>query len=81
MKVMSKETRLSPEKVIERAKEMFNSKYGLKVTQESPGCCIDFASDIGFVTVQVNNDKGHTEVKVTTREWEYQVGEFLKNLK
>jgi len=81
MKTMSKETKLSPEKLIERAKEYFVGRFGFKVVEEAANCCVEFANDLGFVNVQVLDKGGCREITLTTIEWEYQIEEFLGKLK
>lgn len=77
MKVMSKQTRLSSEAVIEKAKNYFEGEIGLKVTDETSNCCVEFASNLGFVIVQLREEDHNREVVVSTREFEYQIQEFL----
>ncbi|MFX1332754.1 MAG: hypothetical protein ACFE9W_14445 [Promethearchaeota archaeon] len=74
---MSKRTKLSNEEVIQRAKDYFENRLGLEIRDESSDCCIEFASNLGFVTVQAIEDDQGREVKLTTREYEYQIQEFL----
>jgi hypothetical protein len=81
MKVMTGRTRLSPEKVIERVKSYFNGKFGLEIVEETPGCCVELANNLGFVNAQVVDNGNYREVTLTTREWEYQIQEFLGQLK
>jgi hypothetical protein len=81
MKVMSRKTRLSSNEVLRMAKVFFNSELGIPVTDETDGCCIDFSNDLGFVTVSVTPEERGTEVKITTREWDYQIQQFLSKLK
>jgi hypothetical protein len=81
MKVMTKETKLPAEKIMERVKEYFGGKSGLKVVEETSNCCVEFASDLGFVNAQIVNKGKYRELTLTTREWEYQIQEFLGQLK
>jgi hypothetical protein len=81
MKVMTKKTKLSSEKIIERVKNYFNGKYGLEVVEETPNCCVEFANNLGFVNAQVTDNGDYREVTLTTREWEYQIQEFLGQLR
>ena len=80
MKVMSKQTRLSSEEVIERAKNFFENEIGLKMIDETVNCCVEFASNLGFVIVQYQGENQNPEVILTTREYEYQIQEFLKKV-
>jgi hypothetical protein len=77
MKVMSKQTKLSSEEVLERAKNFFENNSGLKIADETANCCIEFSSNLGFVMVQVQNGPKSREVVVRTQEYEYQIQEFL----
>jgi hypothetical protein len=81
MKVMSTKTKKSAVEVIQKAKEFFNGRFGLNIRNESSDCCIEFANDLGFVTVEVTKEDKGSQVTLTTREWEYQVQEFLGLLK
>jgi hypothetical protein len=81
MKVMSKRTKFSSERVIELAKEYFGGKYGLEVVEETANCCVEFENNLGFVNAQVVDNGDYREITLTTREWEYQVQEFLGRLK
>jgi len=80
MKVMSKKTRLSGEKIIQKAKDYFKGNLGLQLTTETPDCCVEFESNLGFVIVQVTGENQEKEVKVTTREFEYLIQEFLSEI-
>jgi hypothetical protein len=80
MKVMSKQTGLDSEKIIDRVKEHFVGKFGFKVVDDSYGCCLELENNLGFINVQVSDRGDHREVTFTTREWEYQLLEFLGNL-
>lgn len=81
MKKMSKQTKLTPEKIMERVKDYFLGRFGFKVVEETANCCVEFANDLGFVNVQVLDKGNCREVTLTTREWEYQIEEFLEKLK
>jgi len=80
MKVMSKKTSLKIEEIIKKAKEKFDENLGLKLVDERDDCCLDFRGDLGFVTVQIFDQDQNREVKLTTREYEYQIQEFLRDL-
>lgn len=81
MKVMTKRTRLTSDKIIEQAKSYFSGKYGLEVVEETQNCCVGFANNLGFVNAQVVDNGDYREVTLTTREWEYQIQEFLGQLR
>jgi hypothetical protein len=81
MKVMTKRTKLTSEKILEQVKSYFNRKYGLELVEETPNCCVVFENNLGFVNAQVVDNGDYREVTLTTREWEYQIQEFLGQLK
>ena len=81
MKTMSKLTRLSSEKIIAMAKEYFLGRFGFRVVEEYANCCVAFENDIGFVNVEVVDKGDCREMTLTTREWEYQIQEFLGKTK
>jgi len=81
MKTMSKQTKLTSEKIMEKAKDYFVGRFGFKVVEETADCCMAFENDLGFVNVQVLNKGDCREITLTTREWEYQIEEFLGKLK
>jgi hypothetical protein len=80
MKVMSKKTKLPTEEVMQRAMDYFVKKLGLEVKDDTSECCVEFTSNLGFVIVEaIDGDQGR-EVKLTTREYEYQIQEFLRKV-
>ncbi len=72
------ETKLSPEQVMERATRYFGGELGLEMTQDSD-CCLSFRGGGGHVvvTAEGKTDGGKTAVDLETREWDYQVREFM----
>jgi hypothetical protein len=74
-------SKLGPEEVIKRAKEFFGpGGYGLELREETPGY-LEFQGGGGGVGVNaVAKDKGST-VSFESREWDYQVKEFLGKIK
>ena len=80
MKVVSKRTRLTPAEIMKKAEEYFDGRFGLKKTASDTSCCAEFVGSLGFVTVQVSASGNLNEVVLTTREWEYQVQDFLKRI-
>jgi len=71
-----KETELEPSEVLDLAEEYFGEGgLGLEITSRDD-CCISLAGGGGHVTVTVI-DGEKTEVDVETREWDYQVKEFI----
>jgi hypothetical protein len=75
----STETKLSPERVIEKARAYFGTEMGLDTTDDNP-CCITFEGGGGFVSVTVNAGEKKTAVELETREWDYQVKQFMREI-
>lgn len=75
------ETRRSPEKVLEKALAFFGpGGLGLKVEEQS-GCCLRLIGGGGYVLVQIESgERSRTTVLLETREWDYQVRQFLESL-
>lgn len=80
MKVLGKNTTLSRDEVFGKAKSFFEGRFNLTLQKEQTQCCITFANNLGFVTVEVVNNDSCREVTVRTREWETSAEEFLQNL-
>jgi hypothetical protein len=74
-------SKLTPEEAIKRAVKFFGpGGYGLKVKSEA-GCCLEFEGGGGGVAVSASpNGKGST-VSFESREWDYQVKEFISKIK
>lgn len=81
MKVMSKRTMLAPEEIIKRVKAYFEGEFGLKIVDENPSCCVELANHLGFVNAQIVDKGDYREVTLIAREWEYQIQEFLGQLR
>ncbi|OGO07998.1 MAG: hypothetical protein A2Y92_03970 [Chloroflexi bacterium RBG_13_57_8] len=78
---MSTKSKLKPEEVIQRAVKYFGpGGYGLKVEGEG-GCCAEFEGGGGGVRVSVAEEKKGSTVDVESREWDFQVREFLDKVK
>jgi hypothetical protein len=74
---LGKESKLSPTKVLERAIEFFGPDgIGLEVKEQDEGCA-RFEGGGGYVFVQVCEKEKGTEVDLESREWEYQVKQFM----
>jgi hypothetical protein len=81
MLVMAKETKMSADEVLDRARSYFDDRFGLTLGYFNPQCCMEFTGEIGFVDIAVEGSDGKVEVIVRTREWEYQIKDFLRGLK
>jgi hypothetical protein len=70
------ETNLEPSEVLDMAEEYFGEGgLGLDITSRDD-CCISLVGGGGHVTVTVTEGE-KTAVDLETREWDYQVKEFM----
>ena len=77
---VAKQTRLSPEEIIERASKYFG-KGGQELTETQRNlCCISFEGVGGYVAVSVTDEDKHRTVDVESREFEYQARQFLAKI-
>jgi hypothetical protein len=77
---IAKQTRLAPEKVINRASKFFGEGgEGLEEKERNP-CCISFEGGGGYVSISIDVEEKHRMVDVETREFEYQAKRFLETL-
>ena len=77
---LSANTKLSPEEAVKRAVKFFGPEgYNLEVKQETPTFA-SFEGGGGGVEVSAQADNGKTAVEITTREWDYQVKEFVEEI-
>jgi hypothetical protein len=79
---MGKETKASPEAVIEKAISFFGKEgVGLRLVQRSTNS-VHFTLAGGHVQVVATpiSDGRKTDVDVQTREWEYDVKRFMTKL-
>lgn len=82
MAVYSVQTRLSPDEVIQKAHDFFGeSGLGLEGYERS-FCCTYFEGGGGYVlvTVECEGEKTKTDVELETREWDYDVQEFMQKI-
>jgi hypothetical protein len=79
MRISSK-TKLKPEEVLRRAVNFFDpGGQGLAVKDESSGyVCFEWGG--GGIEVIVSADGKGASVEVVSREWDFQVREFLGNI-
>jgi hypothetical protein len=49
------------------------------VTEQNP-CCFSFAGGGGYVSVTVSAGEKKTTVELETREWDYQVQQFMREI-
>ncbi|RPI79826.1 MAG: hypothetical protein EHM45_01345 [Desulfobacteraceae bacterium] len=73
-----KETKLAPEKVLSKAVEFFK-QTGLNLKQQDD-CSASFEGGGGHVIITAEPKGSGADVDLETREWDYQVKEFMKKL-
>lgn len=79
LKIATK-TKLSPEEAVKRAVEFFGpGGYGLKVMEQSTNCA-SFEGGGGGVEVTACTEEKRTSVELFSREWDYQVKEFIRKI-
>jgi hypothetical protein len=73
------QTRLSPEEIIQKAMAFFGKDgVGLEITDQSP-CCVTFQGGGDQVSLTVSQGE-KTEVELVTREWDYDVKQFMRQI-
>ena len=79
LKIVTK-TKLNPEEAIKRAVEFFGpGGYGLETKNQTPDCAY-FEGGGGGVNVTACTDEKGTSVELESREWDYQVKEFIRKI-
>jgi hypothetical protein len=74
-------SKLTPEETIKRAVKFFGPQgYGLTVKSEAP-CCVEFEGGGGGVGISVSPKGKGSTVSFESREWDYQVKEFIGKIK
>jgi hypothetical protein len=80
MLTLATKTKLKPGDVVKKAVDFFGPKgYKLKVTGQSADSAA-FEGGGGGVGVTASIEGKQTSVELTSREWDYQVKEFLGKL-
>jgi hypothetical protein len=75
-----KESNQKPEDIIEKARTFFGpGGVGLEITDEGQ-CCITFEGGGGHVRIDAASKGKGSDVDIETREWDYQVKEFLRKI-
>ena len=72
-------TELTPAEVIERAVRYFHGELGLELAERTE-CCARFSGGGGHVSVTVAQEQGEAAAEIETREWDYQVREFMRRI-
>lgn len=82
MIVVSFETKMAQEEILDKAVEYFRDKIGLKITERG-SCCLYFVdkNQIGYVNVTLAKKMNGFKVEVESREYEYQTKEFMSTFK
>jgi hypothetical protein len=79
LKIATK-TKLSPEEAIKRAVEFFGpGGHGMEVKEQSTECAY-FEGGGGGVEVTGCAEEKETSVELLSREWDYQVKEFIRKI-
>jgi hypothetical protein len=74
------QTKLSPEEVIEKAVAYFGEGgVGLEVTEQGD-CCAAFVGGGGHVRITATAAEPKTEIELVTREWDYDVKQFMRKI-
>ena len=80
MALYSVETKLSPEKAIKKVRAYFGEGgLGLELIEQEP-CCVYFEGGGGHVSVTAIVGDKKTTVKLETREWDYHVKRFMREI-
>jgi hypothetical protein len=80
MALYSVDTKRSREQIMARAKDFFGAP-GLGLEMEERGdACLYFSGGGGHVQVTVLECEGKTTVELETREWDYQVQQFMPKI-
>jgi hypothetical protein len=72
-------TGLSSGEATSRIRAFFEGQ-GLKLLDENRGC-LSFEGGGGYVTATVSEEGDKTRIELVTQEWEFQVREFVANLR
>ena len=77
---MAVKTKLSPEETVKRAIEFFGPNgYGLEIREQSPTCACFEGGGGGVDVITCAEEKG-ASVDLVSREWDYQVKEFMSKI-
>jgi hypothetical protein len=80
MPLYAVETELSPEEAIHKAVAYFGEGgLGLDMAQEG-ACCAFFQGGGGHVRVTASGEEEKTVVELETREWDYDVKRFMRQI-
>ena len=77
---IAKQTRSTPDEVIDRASKFFGKGGAGLEEKERNACCISFEGGGGYVSIAIYDEEKHRMVEVESREFEYQAKRFLETL-
>lgn len=77
--VLERNTKLSPEKILAKAKKTFIDEHRMTLQEES-ACCLKLTGSGGFVNVAVQEEDSQRKVEIKSREWVEVSKRFIKNL-
>lgn len=74
------ETKLSPEQAVQEAAAFFGEGgLGLEATEQGD-CCATFVGGGGHVRITVAAGEPKTAIELVTREWDYDVKQFMRKI-
>ena len=80
MALYSCRTRQTPEKAIQEATAFFGEGgLGLDIVEQSP-CCVSFQGGGGHIAITANTRDKETTLELETREWDYPVQQFMRQI-
>jgi hypothetical protein len=71
---------MSAKSIMKKARNYFEKEYGLKIKNHISGCCAEFHSTLGYVSIQIFNNGNENEVILTSQEFDSQVQAFANSL-
>ena len=71
---------MSAKIIMKKARDYFEKEYGLTIRNHVSGCCAEFHSSLGHVSIQIFNNGTENEVILTSTEFDRQVQAFAKLL-
>jgi hypothetical protein len=78
----SVKTKLDREDVLQKAKAYFGDELGLEI-EEKVACCLNFnvPNSVGYVSVRLTSEENEpVKVELETREFKYQVEQFMRQI-
>ena len=74
------ETKLNPEKAVEKAVAYFGPDAGKLEVVEQEACCARLVGGGGFVQIRAVTEDHSTTIYLETREWDAYVRQFMKEI-